>query len=136
MSNHANRSKKTAKAGREPKAADVTRARAQAGLTQSEAAELIHVSPGAWQNWEQDLRTMPASAFEYFLLRTGQYRVEPLQVPSDPDALPMLRLRAEDGRAIDLKIQPEELARLSRAVTPHVGAKSANRLADLQTEEK
>lgn len=71
---HGNRSKKLVP-GREPRPEELRAAREAAGLTQQQAAELIYTSPRNWQAWEQEQqgRRMPASAFELFMLKTGQW---------------------------------------------------------------
>lgn len=76
MSPHSNRSKSKPKAGREPSADELAQAREASGLTQQQAADLIYTSVRNWQNWEQGYgeRRMPASAFELFMLKTGQCR--------------------------------------------------------------
>jgi putative transcriptional regulator len=45
-------------------------ARAAAGLTQTQAAELIHGTMRAWQQWEAGQRGMPHGLFELFLIKT------------------------------------------------------------------
>lgn len=50
--------------------------RERAGLTRVQAAELVHVSPYTWRNWEQDVassehRTMPLTAWALFKLLAG-----------------------------------------------------------------
>lgn len=73
---HGNRSKNNPKAGREPRPAELRAAREAAGLSRAEAADIVYTSPRNWEAWEQELdgRRMPASAFELFMLKTGQCR--------------------------------------------------------------
>lgn len=83
MAPHSNRSKHKPLPGREPRPEEVRQYRDAAGLTQQQAADVIYTSLRNWENWEQGYgeRRMPASAFELFLLRTGQYeRLSPDQV--------------------------------------------------------
>ena len=42
-----------------------------AELTQSQAAQLVHVTPGAWQKWELGKAKMHPAIFELFMLKTG-----------------------------------------------------------------
>lgn len=52
---------------------DIKQARASAGLTQSQAAELVGVKLRTWQAWEDsgpNGRTMPESAWRLFCLLT------------------------------------------------------------------
>lgn len=49
----------------------IKKARADAGLTQAQAAELIHVSIHAWRKWENGQREMPLMPFDFFLLKAG-----------------------------------------------------------------
>ena len=46
--------------------------RTQAGLTQTEAAELIHAGLRAWQEWEHGNRKMGLAQWELFLIKTKQ----------------------------------------------------------------
>lgn len=49
-------------------------ARVAAGLTQSEAAAVVHrPSYRTWQDWERGQARMPLDAWELFLLKTGQH---------------------------------------------------------------
>ena len=41
------------------------------GFTQKESAEMVHCSLRAWQLWEAGDRTMPAGAWELFVIKTG-----------------------------------------------------------------
>lgn len=74
MSPHSNRSKGRARPGREPRPEELLAAREAVGLTQQQAADVIYTSLRSWENWEQGQRRMPASAFELFMLKTGQCR--------------------------------------------------------------
>jgi len=101
MSPHGNRSKHSPKAGREPRPAELKAAREAAGLTQDEAAALIYTSTRNWQNWEQgsDGRAMPASAFELFMLKAGQYTW--LEPEGREDG--QRRLRFDNGALIEVR---------------------------------
>lgn len=90
MTPHSNRHKNKAAAGREPRPEELRKYREAAGLTQEQAATLIYTSPRNWQNWEQGHgdRRMPASAFELFMLKTGQYsRLHALGPENERDVL-------------------------------------------------
>ncbi len=55
--------------------------RTDAGLTQTEAAELVHVGHRTWQSWEAatgepSSRTMPAAAWELFTRRLRDRRIK------------------------------------------------------------
>ncbi len=43
------------------------------GLTQSEAASMVHVTLRAWQWWESGKREMPIGLWELFLIKIGQH---------------------------------------------------------------
>nr|WP_287965151.1 helix-turn-helix transcriptional regulator [Diaphorobacter sp.] len=45
-------------------------------MTQTEAAETVHMSMRAWQQWESGERTMPQGLFELFMIKTGQWPVD------------------------------------------------------------
>jgi len=57
-----------------PTAAEVRAARKKAGLTQTQAAQVIYSTLSAWQKWESDegaeARRMHPALFELFLLKT------------------------------------------------------------------
>lgn len=69
---------------KQPAPAEIRAARLEAGLTQAEAAELVHAGSGSrrertWQHWEADpsspeSRRMPLAAWELFLLKTAGRR--------------------------------------------------------------
>jgi putative transcriptional regulator len=54
-----------------PSPAGIKLGRNAAGLTQSQAAQLVHVTPGAWQKWELGKARMRPAIFELFMLKTG-----------------------------------------------------------------
>lgn len=76
VTNHPNRSQQNRTLRMNPTPAEVRAARESVGLTQQQAAELIYTTWRTWQNWEStdpaEQRRMPAAAFEYFLVLTGQ----------------------------------------------------------------
>ena len=61
---------------KQPAPADVKSARISAGLTQKQAAELIHKKLLAWQRYESGDRAMDAAYWELFLIKTGQTDAE------------------------------------------------------------
>jgi DNA-binding transcriptional regulator YiaG len=67
MSNHPNRSAGR-KPGRNPTPKEIAQTREEAGLTQTEAANLLYVSLSGWQRWEQGERRMHPALWEYFVL--------------------------------------------------------------------
>ena len=65
-----------------PTPKQVLSARTKAGLTQTQAANIVCVRRGAWARWEVDLksdlnRSMNPALFEYFLIMTGQIPFKP-----------------------------------------------------------
>jgi len=52
MSNHPNRSNKNPDAARNPTPKEIRKAREEAGLTQTEAGELVYTECRVWQQWE------------------------------------------------------------------------------------
>lgn len=54
-----------------PTPEEVKAARKKAGLTQTEAANLIYYTLSGWQKAEDGSRKMSKSAWELFLLKTG-----------------------------------------------------------------
>jgi len=49
----------------------IRQAREKAGLTQTEAADMVHSSLRAWQYWEAGKRKMHPAFYELFLIKTG-----------------------------------------------------------------
>jgi DNA-binding transcriptional regulator YiaG len=60
-----------------PKPTAIRKARLAAGLTQTEAAQVVRGSLRGWQQWEAGDRAMPPGLFELFMLKTGQWPLEP-----------------------------------------------------------
>ena len=54
---------------RQPTPSEVRKAREAAGLTQSQAAKLLHSSTRAWQMWEAGDRAMHPAFYELFLIK-------------------------------------------------------------------
>ncbi len=53
-----------------PSSDEVAQARAEAGLTQREAAELVHLgTPGRWAEYENGTRNMDSARWELFRLK-------------------------------------------------------------------
>lgn len=59
-----------------PDPAEIQAARANAGLTQSAAGEIIFGSLRAWQDYEAGKRKMHPAIWWFFLIRTGQKRIK------------------------------------------------------------
>ena len=73
MPNHPNRS--ADRPARNPTAAEVRAAREEAGLTQTQAAALVHATARNWQQWEQEagsnVRRMHPGLWELFRIKTA-----------------------------------------------------------------
>lgn len=54
-----------------PTTEQIATARAKAGLTQSAAGALVHVSVNQWQKWEYGKARMHPAMWELFLIKTG-----------------------------------------------------------------
>lgn len=61
---------------KQPTPADVKSARVAAGLTQKQAAAVIHKTLLAWQRYESGDRSMDCALYELFMLKTGQMELE------------------------------------------------------------
>lgn len=70
MINHPNRGKVPAGVP-SPTMDEIKAARAAAGLTQSQAAAVVHVTLSGWQRWEDGTRRMPPGLWELFQIKTG-----------------------------------------------------------------
>lgn len=64
MPNHPNRSRNSPSAN--PRPEQIRAAREAAGLSQTEAAKLIHCSLRGWQQWEAGERSMHPAFWELF----------------------------------------------------------------------
>lgn len=73
MSHHPNRS--AGNPARNPTPVEVRAAREAAGLTQAQAAALVHATARNWQQWEQvegtNARKMHPGLWELFRLKAG-----------------------------------------------------------------
>lgn len=71
-----NRPKRAEVPARNPAPAEVRAARERAGLTQTEAARLVHTSLRSWQQWEAEAgttghRSMHPAFWELFQIKTA-----------------------------------------------------------------
>lgn len=77
MTSHPNRS--AGHPARNPKPAEVRAARDAAGLTQAQAAALVHASVRNWQQWEQEegsnTRRMHPALWELFGLKVSRLQM-------------------------------------------------------------
>lgn len=55
-----------------PNPNEIKKARTAAGLTQTQAAKLVHVVLSSWQRWEAGERKMHPAYWELFLIKTGE----------------------------------------------------------------
>lgn len=78
VSNHPNRNKRTPSAARNPRPEEIRAAREAAGLSQTEAAELIYCNLRTWQQWETETadpaqrRRMHAAFWELWQLKVKE----------------------------------------------------------------
>lgn len=72
MTTHPNRSRAAGPASN-PAPADIRAAREAAGLTQTQAAQLLHGTLRSWQMWEAGERRLHPALWAFFLLRTSQH---------------------------------------------------------------
>ena len=49
---------------------DIKNARLKAGITQLEAANLVHVNLRTWQKWEYGERSIHPAFYELFIIKT------------------------------------------------------------------
>ncbi|MBC7215647.1 MAG: helix-turn-helix domain-containing protein [Burkholderiaceae bacterium] len=69
MPNHTNRSRRSTSPAANPAPAAIRAAREAAGMTQSQAAALVHSTLRAWQRWESGDRRMHPAIWELFRLK-------------------------------------------------------------------
>lgn len=72
MANHPNRSKRYDAPDRNPSPDEIRSAREAAGLSQTEAAKLIHCTLRGWQEWEAGNRKMHPAFWELFRFKLTQ----------------------------------------------------------------
>ncbi|MFZ3141130.1 helix-turn-helix domain-containing protein [Polaromonas sp.] len=53
-----------------PGSEEIKEARQRAGLTQTQAAELVHAKLRTWQDWEAGVAKMHAGLWELFCIKT------------------------------------------------------------------
>lgn len=59
-----------------PTPSEINLARAAAGLTQQEAAEMVHLgSFKRWSEYERDITPMDSARWELFLIKTGTHQL-------------------------------------------------------------
>jgi len=71
MPNHPNRSRRGDSPARTPSPEEIRAAREAAGLTQTEAAGLVHASMRAWQQWEAGNRRMHPAIWELWRIKAS-----------------------------------------------------------------
>lgn len=69
MANHPNRSRRVRSPAAKPRPDEIRAARKAAGLSQREAAALIHATLRAWEAWEQGERPMHPGLWELFRIK-------------------------------------------------------------------
>lgn len=72
MTNHQNRSRRIKNPAANPTPEEIRAARSHAGLTQREAAALVHATVSAWEDWEQGRRRMHPGLWELFRLKVKE----------------------------------------------------------------
>lgn len=55
-----------------PTPEEILNARTDAGLTQAEAAALVHTYDRLWRNWETGSNRMPLATWELFRIKVAQ----------------------------------------------------------------
>lgn len=74
VANHPNRSKQNIHVGANPKPAEISRVREDAGLTQGEFAALVYKGYRAVQEWESGERRMPPDTWELIQIKLAALR--------------------------------------------------------------
>jgi len=74
MANHPNRNNSRTNPASNPSPKEIAAAREAAGLTQTEAGELIHASLRTWQQWEAGDRRMHPAFWELFKIKLARRR--------------------------------------------------------------
>lgn len=69
MVNHPTRTNED-NSSRNPDPGEIIKARAHAGLTQEQAAQILHSTKRTWYQWEAGLRRMHPAFWELFLIKT------------------------------------------------------------------
>ena len=72
MPSHPNRSKRNPSPARNPKPAEIRKARLKAGLSRKDSAALVYYSERSQESWEEGVRRMHPSAFELWRLKVAE----------------------------------------------------------------
>jgi DNA-binding transcriptional regulator YiaG len=82
VSNHPNRSRRrTDDPARTPTPEQVREARDAVGLSQRQAAELVHSTTKAWERWESGERPCHPAIFELFAMKSHALSVARTHIP-------------------------------------------------------
>lgn len=74
VANHPNRSKQNVRVGANPSAAEISRARADSGLTQQQFGELVYKGYRSVQEWEAGTNRMPPDTWELIQIKLAALR--------------------------------------------------------------
>jgi DNA-binding transcriptional regulator YiaG len=80
MTTHPNRSRKTKAPAANPDPATIRRARERAGLTQTEAAALVHSTCRRWQQWEAEREARAEGRTENARMHPGLWELFRIKV--------------------------------------------------------
>lgn len=126
MANHPNRGARSASSNPPPE--QILAARTAAGLTQTQAAELVHATCRRWQEWEAGDYRMHPGLFELFQLKTRQAKLPKagraaapalaLSEPMSRVALELVATSYSEGQLPDVSELDELLAWISGAYPP------------------
>ena len=72
---------------KQPTKEQIKALRLQKGLTQEQAAEIMHVTTSTWQKWEQGINPMMAALWELFLIKTEDKWLEYLDFNDENDGI-------------------------------------------------
>ena len=77
MTNHPNRSRRADAPARSPSPTEVRELRERHGLTQTQAATLVHANLRGYQRWELGERVMRADTWELMRIKLGEIKASP-----------------------------------------------------------
>jgi DNA (cytosine-5)-methyltransferase 1 len=77
-----------------PTLAEISEARARAGLSKAAAAELIHAHEQSWVKWERGERPMHPAFWELFLLKARLMRLPKPKPEPKPKRIPFPKAKA------------------------------------------
>lgn len=99
-----------------PLPSEIIKCRTDAGLTQTQAAEMVHSGLRTWQQWEKGDRNMPPGLWELFSLKINLSSLKLEELPET--VIPSLKHPHEPIESI--KLNDEECKTWGKSLRDHI----------------